>query len=67
MVQVPIYTGTKNIKLDDEIDKKGGRKLTGRYLNLEPDDTKATIKVELYDASDNTTVLDSKIKTISIS
>ena len=62
-----ISTGKTNKKLDNEIDRKGGRKLTGRYLNLDPDDKKATIKIELYDTNDNTTVLDKKLKTISVS
>lgn len=62
-----IPTGKTNKKLDDEIDKMGGRPLTGRHLNLDPDDKKATIKIGLYDANDNATVLDTKIKTISVS
>jgi len=61
-----ITTGRTNKKLDDELGRKSKRALTGRYLNLDPDDKKATILAELYDASD-ATLLDTKKKTISVS
>ena len=62
-----VPTGTTSKKLDDEIDKKGGRELTGRYLNLEPGDNKVTFKIELYDTSDKNASLDSKIKSVVVS
>ncbi len=62
-----ISTGNTNKKLDDELDRKGGWPLTGRYLNLDPDDEKVKVKIELYDANHNTTVLATKIKTLSLS
>jgi len=61
-----IPTGKTNKKVDEEIDRIGGRMLAGRYLNLDPDDKKATIRIELYDASNKNNILDTKTKTISV-
>ncbi len=61
------YTFDASISVGETNKKLGEAEgVQGRYLNLEDSNVKAIFKVELYDAEDNKTILDTATKTVLV-